>query len=360
MQSLRVLFVIRPDSESRLGGDVVQATHTAAGLRELGHTVDVVSTAQPDARGYDAAHVFGVFDPPLAQSQIFACKQSGVPIALSPIWWDLTELYARSNAVERALRLPARRVERRLQDVREQAPQQLLSRRDLKQAQKRKDTQRALMEQAAVLLPNSIIEAHRYVCDLGLQHPNVHVVPNAVDAPPNGPAAAEPRSGVLCVGRVESRKNQAMLAYALRDVDVRITLAGECYDEYYRKLCERWNPRVRFTGPLKRDDALALMRRALVHVLPAWLETPGIASLEAGMMGCTVVNGNRASEFEYFGGDAWYCDPGSAQSIRDATQSALAAARSGAPHALRARLEAFTWKRAAHATAEAYRAILTK
>lgn len=359
MQPLRVLFVIRPDSESRLGGDAVQATHTAAALRDLGHTVDVVPAAEPDARGYDVAHVFGVFDPPLAQAQISACKQSGAAIALSPIWWDLTEFYARSAAVERALRLPARRVERRLHDVRERAPQQLLSRRDRQQARKRKDVQRALMEQAGVLLPNSIIEAHRYVCDLGLQHPNVHVVPNAVDARTDGAYAGE-RSGVLCVGRVESRKNQAMLAYALRDDDVEITLAGECYDEYYRKLCERWNPRVRFTGALRREDALTLMGRALVHALPAWLETPGIASLEAGMMGCAVVNGNRASEFEYFEGDAWYCDPGSAQSIREAVLRALESARNGTPAALRARMETFTWKRAAEATLAAYCALLKR
>ncbi|MFN2449674.1 MAG: glycosyltransferase [Candidatus Baltobacteraceae bacterium] len=355
MAGLRILYVIRPDAVQRTGGDAVQAIQTAQALRAMGHTVDIAASAQPDARGYDIAHVFGVFDPLLARAQIDACRRSATPLALSPIWWDLTEFYARSAAVEKALALREGAVEKRLARIRERCPRELTRARARRAAAERKAAQRELMELAGVLLPNSTAEAYRYVVDLDLHHPRVHVVPNAVDAAAVEDALpAHPRKGVLCVGRVESRKNQAMMLYALREDDVAITLAGECYDGYYRRLCERWNKCVTFTGPLDRAQVFALMRRSLVHALPAWLETPGIASLEAAAAGCAIVAGNRASEFEYFGGDAAYCDPGSAQSIRAAVLGAIGCARGGARETMRERLRTLTWRHAAQATLEGY------
>ncbi len=357
---MRILFVTRPDFSQRLGGDAVQAMHTAQALRDLGHEVDIAGTPAPDPRGYDIAHIFGVFDPPLAHAQIASCKAAGVRIALSPIWWDLTEFFARSKAVERALAMPERRVDRELAKIRERSAEGLSSKRERKAARDRKQFQRELMSRADVLLPNSLIEAHRYVCDLDLQHPNISIVPNAVDDHDAFAAGAPPqRTGILCAGRVESRKNQAMLLYALRDLDVPITLAGECYDAYYRKLCDRWNAQVRFTGALPREQVLHLMREALVHVLPAWVETPGIASLEAAKAGCAIVSGNRASEYEYFGNDAFYCDPGNPESIRTAVVSALDAARAGRGTAAQNRLRALTWTQAAKATLEGYFTALT-
>lgn len=357
MRSLRVLFVIRPDAGTRAGGDSVQANKTADELRALGHIIDVVPADTPDPRGYDLVHIFGVFDPPLARKQFDACKNANVPIALSPIWWDLTDFFARSRAVERTLG-KRRNVERRLERIRETPAQLLASRSERAKAAQRKALQAELMREAAILLPNSLIEAHSYVRDLGLQHPRVQVVPNAVEAALlDAPLPDTPRSGVLCVGRVESRKNQAMLLYALRDIDIEVTLAGECYDAYYRALCERWNPRVRFTGAVSHGEALAMMRGALVHALPAWLETPGIASLEAAASGCAVVSGNRASEYEYFQDSAWYCDPGDPQSVRTAVLHALDEARESKMKS-RERIRGFTWRAAALETQQGYERIL--
>lgn len=357
MRSLRVLFVIRPDAATRAGGDSVQANKTADELRVLGHSIDVAATDAPDPRGYDLVHLFGVFDPPLARKQLDACKNAGVPIALSPIWWDLTDFFARSRAVERALGKRGN-VDRHLQRIRESSAQQLAPRSERVKSAQRKLLQAELMREASILLPNSLIEAHSYVRDLGLQHPQVQVVPNAVEAALlDAPLPGTERAGVLCVGRVESRKNQAMLLYALRDVDVEITLAGECYDAYYRTLCERWNPRVRFTGALSHPDALAAMRGALVHALPAWLETPGIASLEAAASGCAIVSGNRACEYEYFRDSAWYCEPGDPESVRSAVLHALDEARA-AKMKSRERIRGFTWRAAALATQRGYEQIV--
>jgi hypothetical protein len=55
-------------------------------LRELGVEVDLVATESPEVRGYDVAHVFGVFYPERAARQIAAVRAAGVPLVLSPIW----------------------------------------------------------------------------------------------------------------------------------------------------------------------------------------------------------------------------------------------------------------------------------
>ena len=357
MPDLRVLFVVRPNREERIGGDVVMAEETARELRNLGCEVDIVASETPDARGYDIAQIFGVFDPPLAASQFAACRAAGTPIALTPIFWDNTEARARTEAVEKALTKREDTIDARLARIREKRPDELLSRKENTLARSRVERQRALLAQCDLLLANSLIEAYRFNCDLDLQHPRVEIVHMGMSDVPPAPAGIE-RNGILCVGRVESRKNQAMLVYALRDLDVEIILRGEVYDDYYAALCRRWGTRVRFVDAIPRHEVYELMHRSLVHALPAWWETPGLASLEAAKAGCAIVAGNRGTEVEYFGADAWYCDPGNPESIRSAVVNAMEQARKGLDGALPARLNQFTWAEAAKKTLAAYARVL--
>ena len=100
---MRALLVVRPDAHAKPGGDLIHAERTATALRALGTEADVVATLAPDARGYDVAHVFGVFEPATARAQIDALKAHGTPLALSPIWLDLRALFATAPHVEHAL-----------------------------------------------------------------------------------------------------------------------------------------------------------------------------------------------------------------------------------------------------------------
>jgi len=89
-----------------------------------------------------------------------------------------------------------------------------------------------------------------------------------------------------------------------------------------------------------------------VHVLPSWRETPGLASLEAGAAGCRIVSTSIGSAQEYFGENAWYCDPGDISSIRRAVTCALS---SPLPATLRDHILAcYTWEEAAKTTLEGY------
>ncbi|HEY1429739.1 MAG TPA: glycosyltransferase family 4 protein, partial [Candidatus Tumulicola sp.] len=308
----RVLLVVRPSVHERGGGDFTQAKVTQAGLRGEGIEVDIVASATPDATGYDIAHVFGVFDPEIATVQIDACRASGAPIALSPIWWDLYAFFGRSRACEGILARDAARIESRLRRLRATPPDRLLRRAERRKYDERLGLQTSLMRRADVLLPNSAIEAHQYMERLQLYDRPMAVVHNAVDrAVPPVSAMDEPtRSGVVCLARIERKKNQATLLYALRDLDVDVTLAGGWHDQPYLELCRRWaSPRVSMPGNLEYDAAFALLRSAAVCILPSWAETPGIATIEAALCGARIVASNDGTEIEYFGENALYVDP---------------------------------------------------
>ena len=88
-------------------------------------------------------------------------------------------------------------------------------------------------------------------------------------------------------------------------------------------------------------------------------ETPGLASLEAALCGCTLVVTPGGCTREYFEDEAEYCEPDDVDSIRQAVK----AAHQNAPNnALAERIaRECTWERAAECTLKGYElALVTK
>ena len=93
-------------------------------------------------------------------------------------------------------------------------------------------------------------------------------------------------------------------------------------------------------------------RKAKVHVLPSWHETCGLSSLEAAAMGCNIVITEKGFTREYFGDDAFYCEPGDPESIFNAVENA---AQSECHTELQQKiLHHYTWQQAAASTLIAY------
>lgn len=165
---------------------------------------------------------------------------------------------------------------------------------------------------------------------------------------------------VLCVGRLESRKNQLMLLYALRNEDVPLVFVNsETVQPDYEELCRnfrRKGPTV-FTGRLSRAMLFSAYEAAAVHALPSWYELPGLATLEAAWFGCRVVASRWGTVEEYLGPNAFYCEPDDPAGIRDAVCRALVAAPDPA---LRRRVEKYSWEREAENIAAVYDAVLAE
>ncbi|BDE07549.1 glycosyl transferase [Vulcanimicrobium alpinum] len=353
---MKALLVLRPDAGARPDGDLVHAERAGAAVRQFGVQVDVVASDAPDARGYDLAHVFGVFEPDVARRQLEALRVQSVPIVLSPIWLDLRAYAAIAPRVEHALaaRSPAA-VETRLARLRREAEMLPWTGRAVRAANRRLAVQRAAIALADILLPASEVEAYLYGERLGLTAMPFVVAPLGVDDDAFDIQRPAQRNGVLCAGRVESKKNQAALLYALRDVDVDVTIVGTAYDPVYLALCKRYaTPRTRFVDHAPRERVLAMMARAAVHAHPSWLESPGLSSLEAAATGTRIVAGDRGCEREYFGSDVDYADPAEPATIRRAVLRAFERGERERGDALERRLGSRTWQRHGEATVDAY------
>jgi glycosyltransferase involved in cell wall biosynthesis len=113
---------------------------------------------------------------------------------------------------------------------------------------------------------------------------------------------------------------------------------------------------VEFIDGKPHEELGELFARARVHPLPSWFETTGLASLDAGLSGCSVVSTDRGHAKEYLGDRATDCDPADIRSIRAAVE--LAWNEEPSPDLRNYLLDHFTWDHVARATADAYGTVL--
>lgn len=164
---------------------------------------------------------------------------------------------------------------------------------------------------------------------------------------------------VLCMGNIEERKNQLSLIKALRGSGIHLVLSGQEREPEYAAACRKVSDNtVHFVGKLKHGSAehLSAYAAAEALVLPSTLETPGLAALEAGAIGCKLVLTKEGCTKEYFGNYARYLNPYDLSSIRASISASLAAP---SPTGLSQYIEKkFTWRKAAQQLVNVYQNIL--
>jgi len=133
---------------------------------------------------------------------------------------------------------------------------------------------------------------------------------------------------VLCIGRLETRKNQLAVLAALQDVDIPIVFATGSYtpQPVYAQAVRAWRRKapVKFVDRMPWQLMSALIRSASAHVLPSFYELPGLVHLECAAAGIPIVAGEWGAIADYLPTTAFHaCDPLDLDSIRFATLSAL-------------------------------------
>lgn len=320
---IRVLFQNRPRNLPWRGGDQVQEDATARALRALGVHVDQSADPEPDLSGYDLVHLFNLIgDWTLRQYR--NARRRGVPAVLSPIYNP--HQYGLTKFVE----------------------------------------QREVVLGSSMLLPNSRSEERKLQTDFGCRTPCA-IVPNGIDPsawPEPDPSRFRERDIALFVGRIDERKRPLELVrawYNLRlSARAPLVLCGHPflrpYHEKVRAEAQRVGAAITFAGEVAPEELAGYYARARVFVLPSRLETPGLASLEAGASGCALVLGDCPDVRDYFGDLARYvngADPA------DIAAKVLAAWEAPPDPALPALVrERYTWDAAARATLAAYESVL--
>jgi glycosyltransferase involved in cell wall biosynthesis len=371
---MRVLLQTRSSvsvAKSR-GGDVTQAYETARGLGALGIDARVSAELQPDLTDVDLVHVFNLVRPQDAMVQARHAWRHHRPVALSTVYCDMWEF---DRSARKGIGgIIARRAGRNSIELAKAGGRAVRS-KELHgglapllwpgyQA-----LQRELLARCDVLLPNSQSEMRRIERDLGVEVASQRcvTVPNGIDpayynvesllgqSPPEHLAGYE--GCVLSVGRIEGRKNQLSLIRALQGTSHRLVLAGSpaanqraYVDAVSAEVARSAN--VEWLGPVSEEEKRWLYRLARVHVLPSWMETTGLVSLEAAALGCALVVTPNGDTRDYFDKHAQFCDPDDLGSIRGAVD---AAHRAGPDTALQERIFAYyTWAAAASTTARGY------
>ena len=339
---MKILLQGRATVGERRGGDSTVAAVLADQFLARGHEVVVSAQPPPTLVGFDVVHAINLDRSVLTQTEQFvrAAVASGRRLVVTPLWWPLDAYVASMGAVERLAFLG-----RGLGVVRAVHERRFSS---LPSVRRR---QAAILAAANVVCPSGRAEAFALQDAFG-------PVPAAVVAfgtARTPPAEEGPRHGVLCVARIDPRKNQLGLIKAMRGTGVPLRLVGtpEVFPDYARPCRLAAGDDVEMAGFLPESALLQAYQEARVHALPSFFELPGLTSLDAAVSGAAVVAGRAGTAPDYFGPAASYCNTQPA-SIRNAV---LQAYEAGPPPGLATTIAAtYSWDHTAEGYLEAYRA----
>jgi glycosyltransferase involved in cell wall biosynthesis len=372
---MRVLYLTRRDGAAHRGGDTVQLEQTCRAVADLGVTIDVAyGVPSRSVRGYDLVHVFNLQRPGETAAQISRIRP--LPYVISPILADTTALersgrsamrtalwrIAPAHAVEAGKQI--RRVWLGSADAASLRPFLWDSVHALRSS---------VLTRAAAVHPNSRWEADYLRRLAPINDTAMQVIPNGVDAAllQTGDSAEEFRRAhgisesrfALCVARFDERKNNLAVVRVARKTQLPVVLIGRpapLHRGYYQRCLElaAGAPWIRFvSAELRQQELMGAYRAAHTHLLPSWLETPGLASLEAALAGANIVVGECPAVREYFGASAWYCDPASDETIAVAVKSAMGQPRD--VHTLSATVQRlYSWSSIGQAQLRAYQQAL--
>lgn len=373
-RKLRSVALVTHGLESSvLGGPTVRVPRTAAALKRLGLTAEAMGF--PAARAYEhqLVHGFNFWPPRSSAKMARLLAREDKPLVFSPILLDLGEFGLWHTALSDAF-LTADSAEAGLAAY-AAARERWHAGGAVAAANKEPepgflDALREVAERSSAFI---FLSEHEQALAARLSPrlpPLQRIVHNPVDAAAF--ADADPtlfrkahglQDYVLCVGRVERRKNQLLLALAARELGVPLVLVGHAGESDYAEWLKREAgtdilhvERLEPVSPMLRSA----MAGARVFALPSWAEGAPLAALEAAAAGANLVLSDRSSEREYFGDRARYCDPASMESIRDAIASAWDKPRSKDERREQQAhvAEAFSWERYAEATRDVYADVL--
>jgi glycosyltransferase involved in cell wall biosynthesis len=342
---MKVLMLGRIGLLEARGGDRVQVENTAAELRKMGVEVDIKTDMNFKPWEYDIIHVFQLDWVPETYFYAKKAKKYNVPLVLSPIHHDVREV----KKFDDEFVFDFRRLSKLL--FRNQFKRDTLKKADAVLVQ--------TVKEAEDLKKTFDVDFKWYKVLNGVGKPFIDPKPfkNPFDF----------ENYIMCVGRIEPRKNQLSIIEAVKklrkeeDLDVKLVLIGKVspfkhfeYNFLIDKKLKKYDWIHQFEGTINYSDLPSYYHFAKVCVSASWFETTGLTSLEALFCGTnTVASGMRAKE--YLGGYASFCQPDDIDSIKEAIKKEYFAPRPRLDEKIR---KDYTWENAAEKTLEVYEGII--
>ncbi len=366
------------------GGDKVQIMNTAAELKKLGVDVDLSFELDADYSRYDIIHVFQLDWTPETYLYAKKAKKLGKPLVLSPIHHSIEEVkkfddnyvfgirrIAKILLSDQHQRDTLKNINRALTDPLKRFPTLLSMFMGLKNMHTK------TLNLADYVLVQTNFEAKDLEETYGVKL-KWSKVPNGVgeqfiqgdydetffNEVQREHALSE--DYIICVGRIEPRKNQLSIIEAvakLRELgktnaDLLFvgTQSSKNHLEYvlrFRAALRKY-PWVKFVGYVPYIKMPVMFKHAKVCVSASWFESTGLTSIEALFCGTNAVAAGIPAH-ECLGDLVTYCEPQDVASISNAVEIELSKNRPNAPGEF---LADYTWTNAAKKTLAVYNEIL--
>lgn len=366
------------------GGDKVQIVNTAKELKKLGIDVEISTDTAHKLYNYDLVHIFQL--DWVAENYYFVknAQRYGKPVVLSPIHHQFHEVkrfddiyvfgfrkiakYLFKNQFSRDV---LKNIYRSISDPRKRRPTFLSIFFGLKALHK------YVLSNSKKVLVQTKIEAQDlkniYGVDLDWE-----IVPNGVGKPFVEASKSSKNSNlknmfnfkdyIVCVGRIEPRKNQLNIIKAvkmLREKDekaknINLVFVGLSSTGKHKEFVQLFNSQlskhnwIKHVQKVEYKDMPSVYKFAKVGVSASWFESTGLTSLEALVCGTNAVASGEPAR-EYLGEYASYCDPNDVESIYKALKKEYFAERPKIPESM---LKEYTWENAAKKTLNVYSSII--
>lgn len=359
---MKVAFISRSTLFTVKGGDTMQMLETARHLKNWNVDVDIRLTNEKiNYQEYDLLHFFNLTRP---ADILFHIKKSETPFVVTPLLIDYSEFdqqYRKGISGKIFRYLSSAQIEYFKSFARSIKGQERI--KSFSYLLKGHNACiKYILVKTAMVLPNSEME-YRNLVHLYSLSPSFSVIPNGIDTDLFSSSGNEEKDPnlILSVARIEGLKNQLNLIKAVNDSKFQLFIIGDAainQTGYYKKCKKTASSNIHFIVHLPQQELIQYYRKAKVHILPSWFETCGLSTLEAASLGCNIVITNRGYASEYCNDYAFYCDPSSPVSIREAIEKA---SKENCNKNFREKIFAnYTWKNAAQKTFDAYKKILSK
>lgn len=376
---MKVLMLGRTDLRKMPGGDLVQIEQTAAALKALGVEVEVSTNWEVEMEDFDVIHVFQLD----WNSECFLyarnAKLVGKPVVLSPIHHNIHEVDLWENNFAFGLRKVSNFFFHN-QFTRDTI--KILYRAMFSDKNKRlpaiyalsmglKNLHAQTLGLADIVLVQTLKEAQdlkeTYKTDFKWEKVSNGVGDVFLSDKVHDENYFPFKDYIVCVGRIESRKNQLSVITAVENLraatgdNLQLVFVGKASQtnaSYVSKFLKEVKQRdwITHIDWIDYNRMPVVYSNAKVAVSASFFETTGLTLLEALYSKCNAVaTGPRAQEV--LGEYASYCNPVDISSIEQAISAELAKPRPLLPKNY---AEEYTWKKVALKTLDVYGRVLLK
>lgn len=329
---MKITIVDRFGSDKNNGGDTLQIEAILSFLKFHSYHVTKTTDLKKYIEKTDLALLFNLTNPYELFYHADLLKQRKKPYIIFPVYWDLDSIVPHSAILNYKSKIVKRTPKALLHYIRgarffkgNYKELRLTIRQTLKW-RCYKNKVKEVLRYAKFICVNSQAEKDHLISKFTLDADTVskiEVIYNGVNKNVvlelRALHSAPSERYISCAGGIGPRKNQLNLIKAANELKIPIYIIGKpapSHEFYYNHLLKIAGGNIKFLGYLPYIETQNIIKNSVGHIQPSYIETPGLASMEAFSMGVPVGVSDVGPVKEYFGNDAYYLEPQNVSSIQ--------------------------------------------